>query len=193
MNTTMPASSEPFHDEARLRSAQHRVRNDLQTLFNLLLIAEKRMGVAELPIGEFRRWITGLSAAHDAMPVWKDDRPRLQDLIAALRSRVDAGNVVITEGGELTVRETSAVGIALAVSAILDDYRERTTPDDPIICCITAENANLHLQITRRSQSGPSPAWPPFSVVVAMEALRGTCEQYHQDGQLRTILIIPCR
>jgi len=189
----MPASPEPFRDEARLRSAQHRVRNDLQTLFNLLLIAEKRMGVAELPIEEFRRWITGLSAAHDAMPLWKDDRPRLQDLLAALRARVSAGNVVITEGGDLTVRETSAVGIALAVSAILDDYRERTAPDDPITCRITESNGNIHLEITRRSQTGPSPAWPPFSVVVAMEALRGTCEQYHHDGQLRTILIVPCR
>ncbi|HEY3411794.1 MAG TPA: histidine kinase dimerization/phosphoacceptor domain -containing protein [Armatimonadota bacterium] len=188
---SIPTLPREFPPSPEWRAAQHRVRNDLQTIGALWRIARRRATSDELAEA-FPSWLNALAAIYDSLPLWQsDERVAIGDLLAALRSRCDFGAQFEFELiGETCVPAQMAVAGALAVSDLLSFSAASSEPGSIIKVTTTSDNDVTRIETAFVSR--PTPAdWPPLGLAVAAEAV-GAQYASHPDGdQAGAVLVMP--
>lgn len=175
----------------QLREAQHRVRNDLQTVFSILRLVERRVGDRGIPVGDVVTWLNCIASVYDALPIGEQDRRLpVRVLISVLRDRLGGPPLQVSEDDGSTASRTCGVALAMALASML--RRARLSGGAADVAIRTA-NGRLRVSIATREAQAPREEWRNVDCLAALEALGGVLEAVSKEGRVELVLEVPCR
>ncbi len=176
------------------RAAQHRIRNDLQTLSSLLRLSRRRAPDAQI-IEQYPDWLSALAALYDAVPLW-DDRTlvSLEAITKALLARGNYVPAVRVEGDDqATVAVQSALAAALCLQGLLAFSCRSAASGGTVRVSIGADADSVRVEAVVAPDSADLAGWPPLSLALAAEALDGRYTLDRIGGDSVAVLLIPRR
>lgn len=188
-----PGAAEGSVAPAEWRTAQHRVRNDLQSLGALWRLAERRVP-SDAMVTEFPSWLSALAAVYDSLPLGsKRDRVAVGDLVKALRARAEPGSrvTVVTTSAPTLPAQMAVVG-ALAINALLSYSASSVAPGASVAVVVTGDENVARVEATFRASCEKIP-WPPLGLSIAAESAGAQSAMGADGDQTVVVLVMPCR
>lgn len=181
-------------EEVLLRAAQHRIRNDLQTIFSLIRLSERRLGPHALGTEEILHWLNAFASVYDALPIWDQNRSvSVRQLMLSVRERIPMGDVMVTEDNGAEVPGASGVAMTLAVSGLLLYARANARENSTLRVRVLSPDQQIRVECEFLPNQSCCVNDLPFTLRIPVEALRGTCELVDAaDGKV-AFLVVPCR
>lgn len=181
-------------EEVQLRAAQHRIRNDLQTIFSLIRLSERRLGPNSLGTEEILHWLNAFASVYDALPIWDQNRSvSVRQLMLSVRERIPMGDVMVTEDSGAEVPGASGVAMTLAVSGLLLYARSNAQENSTLKVRVVSPNRQIRVECEFLPNPSCCDNDLPFTLRIPVEALRGTCELADSPDGKVVSLVVPCR
>ena len=176
------------------RAAQHRIRNDLQTLAALLRLSRRRAPDSAL-VEQYPDWLSVLAALYDALPLWEgSEEIALEGIARALLARGRFASPLFLEGGEdATIAVQSALAAALCLHGLFTFSCRSAAPGGTVRVSLTADLEALRAETAFPSSGGAPAGWPPLSLSLASEALDGRYSVDTAGEETVAVLLIPRR
>lgn len=176
------------------RAAQHRIRNDLQTLSSMLRLSRRRAPNAEI-IAQFPEWLNALAALYDAVPLWDDRKAvSIAAITRALLARGHYAPPVHAEGGEdAPVLVQSALATALCLQGLLTFGCRNAAPGGTVRVNLSADAETVRAEAVYVPVAEAPTGWPPLNLALAAEALDGRYALGADGEDAVAALLIPRR
>ncbi len=174
------------------RMAQHRIRNDLQTLAALLRLSRRRAPDSVL-LDEYPEWLNALAALYDALPLWdaREEVP-LQAVASALRQRCRfSKQVALGESSPVTVSAASALAAALGILGLLHFSCRNALPGSTVTMDVSTDEDAARLEATFGASGSSLQGWPPLSLSLAAEAMDARIAIGHDADSTMAFMVIP--
>jgi hypothetical protein len=175
----------------QLREAQHRVRNDLQTVFSILRLVERRLGDKGIGVADVATWLNCLASVYDALPIWdQDGRLPVRVLLSVLRDRLGGPPLTIAEDDHSAIPGASGVAFAMALSCVLRCVALSGGVAD---VAIRASGGRLRVSVSTGEQRVALEECQTVTCRAALDALGGTLSQAREGNRTALVLEAPCR
>lgn len=174
------------------RSAQHRLRNDFQTLSALVNLSRRRISDTAL-IDLMPQWLGVLAALYDVHPPWSERATvSLHSIATALCGRCPLPTAVtITGDTACGVRACSAFAAAVGAFGLLVFSCRNAAPESTVSVGVRSVEDAARLAATFRHADAALRGWPPVSLSLAADAMNGRIAAEQTADNTVATLVIP--
>lgn len=174
------------------RLAQHRIRNDLQTLAALLRLSRRRAPDNVL-LDEYPEWLNAMAALYDALPLWDArEEVSLHAVAAALRQRCQfSKQVTLVESSPVLVSSASALAAALGILGLIHFSCRNARAGSTVTVGVSADEGAARVEATFQAAGTSLTGWPPLSLSLAVEAMDGRIATSHDADNTVAAMFIP--